>query len=473
MTAQPSSVAPDAAAEPDNERGRAAPAAAGNPAAGRVRLRTLVYIRWFAVTGQAASLLLVHYGLGFHLPLPVAFAIVGTSVALNILVSVRQPLSMRLPDRAAALYLAYDMIQLTALLYLTGGLQNPFAVLILASVTVSATILSRGSTVGLGLIAGICITLLAFWHEPFPWNEPGFILPDMYIMGIWQALVVGTLFVAAYAGSVSEEARQMSNALAATQMALEREVRLSELGALAAAAAHELGSPLATIAVTAKEMQRDVPEDDPLATDVRLIIEQSHRCREILAQLARQPESAGGEPYALLPLSAVVELAAEPHESGGIAVMFGKGLANGVEADSEGAEEPIIRHSAELIHGLATLVQNATQFAKSRVDIDTRWSRDEAIVSISDDGAGFPAGILDRLGEPYLSTRGKSDGTGDHMGLGVFIAQTLLSRTGASVSFRNRPGGRGKAKTTGAVATIRWARRDLSRLGESSGNAVS
>jgi two-component system sensor histidine kinase RegB len=249
--------------------------------AGRLRLRTLVYIRWFAIIGQFVSLTVVRYGLGFDLPIAWALLPVAASAGLNLVLMLRMPLGTRLGDRAASLYLAYDVIQLTVLLFLTGGLQNPFVVLILAPVIVSATVLSRASTIALGFLSAIAITVLAFWHLPFPWSGTPFALPEIYLLGIWEALVLGIVFIGAYVGSVSGEAQQMSDALAATQIALAREQRLSALGGLAAAAAHELGSPLSTIAVVAKEMKHEVEEGTPLAEDVDLLIEQSARCRDI------------------------------------------------------------------------------------------------------------------------------------------------------------------------------------------------
>lgn len=413
---------------------------------GRVNLRTLVYIRWVAVVGQLVTLLAVHYGLRFELPLIEATAVVLASALLNIAVTMRRPLSMRLGDRAAALHLAYDVVQLSALLFLTGGLRNPFSLLILAPVTVSATALSRGSTVGLGTLSTICITLLAVWHLPFPWSGKPLDLDELYITGIWEALILGTLFIAVYVGSVSEEARKMSDALAAAQTALSSEQRLSELGALAAAAAHELGSPLATIAVTAKEMSHEVAKDSPLVDDIALLISQSDRCREILAGLAQRPEADGGPPYSSMPLSALVLVAAQPHESEGIELRF----EPGPHATTPESREPMARRSAEIIHGLGNLIQNAVQFANTRVTIETRWGPEELSVAVRDDGPGFSPGLLDRLGEPYLSTR-EGDG---YMGLGVFIACTLLKRTGGKVRFANRAGG-------GAEVVVSWPRAAL------------
>jgi two-component system sensor histidine kinase RegB len=410
----------------------------------RLRLRTLVSIRWAAMLGQSAAVLLVHYGLGYRLPLIECAAAISASALLNIVLTLRGQLGRHLPDYHAVLYLAYDLLQLTALLYFTGGLNNPFALLILAPVIVSATALSRPATIGLGGLAVAAITVLAFYHQPLPWPLPGFALPEYYMLGVWQALVIGILFIAAWVGSVSEEARQMSDALVETQVALSRAQRLSELGALAAAAAHELGSPLATIAVVAKEMARDVPKDSALANDVALLIEQSDRCREILAQLSRRPDQPQGfEPGRFMPLAQFLDFVAEPYRGEGKPIVIQLAAA-----DEAAGPEPEIERVPEVIHALGTLIQNATQFARSAVRIDARWTAGEIAIDIADDGPGFPPLLLDRLGEPYVSSRKDEGG---HMGLGLFIAQTLLGRYGARLAFANRREG-------GARVSVTWDR---------------
>lgn len=415
---------------------------------GRLRLRTLVYIRWFAVIGQLVSLAVVRYGLGFDLPIGWTLVPIAASAGLNLFLTVRMPLGTRLGDRAAALYLAYDVIQLTVLLYLTGGLQNPFAVLILAPVIVSATVLSRASTIALGMLSAIAITVLALWHLPFPWSGARFVLPQIYLFGIWEALLLGIVFIGAYVGSVSGEARQMSDALAATQMALAREQRLSALGGLAAAAAHELGSPLSTIAVVAKEMKREVDKGTSLADDVDLLIEQSERCRDILAGLSQRPETDPGDPFARIPVSALAEAAAEPHMGGAIDVRV-------LRPDTaKTSAEPIVVRSPEALHGLGSLIENATQFARVRVEVEIDWDETETTIHVRDDGPGFPANVRDRLGEPYISSR---DDEG-HMGLGIFIAATLLHRTGAELNFASAPGG-------GAEVEVRWNRATMEAEG--------
>src|SRR6202049_665834 len=223
----------------------------------RISLRRLVLIRWVAVAGQALALLVVHYVLDFFVPLLPAFAGVGCSPALTLFSATHRRAATRLGEREAAYFLGYDLLQLGLLLFLTGGLENPFSILILAPVTVAATILSQRSVVPLAIFAVATITLLALWHLPLPWRSaPPLLFPPELVLGIWTALVCATVFIGGYTWSVAEEARRLRDAVAATQLALAREQRVSAVGALAAAAAHELGSPLAPIAVIAKELAR-------------------------------------------------------------------------------------------------------------------------------------------------------------------------------------------------------------------------
>lgn len=423
---------------------------------GRVRLRTLALIRWVAIAGQAVALVTVHFGLGYPLPIWPALAMVAASALFNIWVSIGRRATVRLGDREVAFYLAFDLLQLAALLYLTGGLHNPFAILILAPVTVSATVLSRASTIFLSLLAIAVVALLAFFHLPLPWPDGGIVLAPMLVFGLGIALVVSTVFVATYVFSVAEEARRMSDALAATQIALDREQRVSALGSLAAAAAHELGSPLGTIAVIAKEIARDLPPDSPLKEDAELLISQSARCRDILASLAARPEADAGEPFTRLTLPALVEVAAAPHRSDRVRLVLRSNPAGGGND-----APPVVARSPGVLHGLGNLIQNAIQFARSEVLVDVRWSDSHITISILDDGPGFDPVLLGKLGEPYLSGRSTaraSDlteaGEGEHMGLGVFIAQTLLERSGARLNFDNRPEG-------GAQVTVTWRRAEL------------
>jgi two-component system sensor histidine kinase RegB len=409
----------------------------------RISLRRLVLIRWVAIAGQAVTLLVVYYAFDFRLPVFSALVIVGCSAVLNLIIADRRA-AIRLGEREAAYFLGFDLLQLGLLLYLTGGLQNPFSILILAPVTVAATVLSWRPVIALAVFAVGVITLLALWHFPLPWRGDAPALPPELVLGLWTALVLATVFIGSYTWSVAEEARRLRDAVAATQLALAREQRVSAVGALAAAAAHELGSPLATIAVCAKELVHDLPVDSPYRDDAQLLLSQSDRCRQILAQLAHHPDAEGASPYSHLLISAMVEAAGELYHDPRIRLIF---ATTGQPADPE----PLVQRSAEIMHGLNNLIQNAVQFANGEVSVTTHWDETNVSVEVADDGPGFPAHLLGRLGEPYLSTRA---GDSNHMGLGIFIAQSLLERSGAELTFDNLVEG-------GAHVVILWNRANL------------
>ncbi len=415
---------------------------------GRVRLRTLTRIRWAAIAGQLAALFIVRFGLNWPLPMDAALAVVGVLVLLNLVMTFRRPEQGRLKEWEAAAYLAFDTLQLAVLLYLTGGLTNPFALLFLGPVTVSATVLTRRATAILCGLVIVCATALVFGHLPLPWSDIGLELPGLYVWGLWAAVVIGTLFLAVYAGSLAAESRRMSNALSATQLALAREQQLSAVGGLAAAAAHELGSPLSTILVTATELSREMPENSPYAEDINLLRTEADRCRQILAELAHQPASDdSGDPFARTLLSAMVRATADRHREADIAL-------NIDAAGDDDSAEPVVANSPEFNHGLGNIIQNAVQFARTSVDVQVAWSHQSITVTVRDDGPGFAPAVLDRVGEPYISSRGEG-----HLGLGIFIAQSLLQRTGGRVAVRNLRGAGGRV--TGGEVTITWPRASL------------
>jgi len=425
-------------------------AGARTPGGVSVSLRTLVLIRWVAVLGQAATLLAVRYGLGFEFPVVAALAVVGTSALLNIVAVVTRGTAARLGEIEAACYLGYDTLQLAVLLFLTGGLANPFAILAIAPVTVAATVLSRRSVIALALLTASAISLLAVYHLPLPWRGEPPAFPTLAVLGVWMSLIMAALFTAGYIWSIAEEARRMRDAFAATQLALAREQRVSAVGALAAAAAHQLGSPLATIAVVARELARDLPADSPHAPDAALLLSQSERCRTILADLARQRVSESGAPYARLPISALVEAAGEPYRADYVRVIYTTGASGPASIPS--SAEPQVPRSAEVIHGLGNLIQNAVQFAQREVIVTTAWTAGTITVEVVDDGPGFSPAVIARIGEPYISGRGAE--AAQHMGLGIFIAQSLLERTGAHLSFSNLVEG-------GAQVVVEWPRSAL------------
>jgi two-component system sensor histidine kinase RegB len=433
-----------------------------------LRLDTLVRLRWLAVAGQTAAVLLVRFGLGFPLPTTFCLVLIGLSAALNLILRARYPATLRLGEWPAFVLLAYDVIQLACLLFLTGGLDNPFAILLLVPLIVSATTLPPRPTVILGLIVVASATLLALRHWPLPLLATGEQqpLPFLYSGGVWVALVSACAFTGVYAFRVAEEARQLAKALNATEMVLAREQHLYALDGLAAAAAHELGTPLATIALVAKELERDMPPGTPHGDDVALLRSQSQRCRDILARLTSL-STQGDQHLSRLPLSHLIEEVIEAYRSFGTDIVVlppqGKG------------PEPVGRRSPAIVQGLVNLVENAVDFATRRVTVGTEWTDDEVEITIADDGPGFSAAIIDRLGEPYLTTRRDAQAAAGHesggheaggLGLGLFIAKTLLERSGAVMDFANR-----EPPEKGAVIRVAWPRplMDMARTGRDAG----
>ena len=408
---------------------------------GLLRLRTLVRLRWLAVIGQLGAVLFVQYWLGFRLPLSACLGLIALSAWLNIFLNLRWRGSLRLTSLSAGLLLAYDVAQLAGLLYLTGGLQNPFAFLFLVPVTVSATSLPLPWTASLAAFGLACASVLALYHYPLPWSaDHPLDLPNAYVAGMWTALVSGAVFSAIYARRIAEEARQMSIALAATEMVLAREQRLSALDGLAAAAAHELGTPLATIALVAKELKRELPQTSPHSDDIDLLISQAARCREILSRLA-VPEQLSDEMYQQVTLAAMLEDMVAPLRGSDVTIAVDAAPAE-ARPDSP---SPVFRRNPAISYGLGNLLENALDFAASRVDVKARWQASQIQLTVSDDGPGFDQSIFDRLGDPFVTTRpgygedGPSDsGQHDGMGLGLFIAKTLLERSGAIVQISNK-----------------------------------
>ena len=419
-----------------------------------VRLDTLVRLRWLAVIGQTAAVLVVHFVFDFTLPLTACLLVIGCSAALNLALRLRfRPIERLEPDRAAWL-LAFDIVQLALLLFLTGGVENPFMFLFLGPVLIAATALPPRMTLMLGALAAVCATALVFLHMPLPWvsDEP-LTLPPIYLLGVWFSVLVALGVIGAYAWQIAEEARLLTDALAATELVLAREQHLSQLDGLAAAAAHELGTPLSTIAVVVRELERAIEPTSPHAEDVKLLREQAQRCREILAKLTQL--SASSEPFDRSKLSALIEEVVAPHRNFGVAI--------DVVLPGERAAEPVGEHNPAIIYGLGNLVENAVDFARARVEIAARWSDSEVAIAIADDGPGFAPEILDRIGEPYLTSRGRppgGEGGVAGLGLGVFIAKTLLERSGAALSFANRA-----APGHGATVRVRWRREDYERAG--------
>lgn len=430
-----------------------------------VRLRTLILLRWMAIAGQLAAITVADRYYSVQLPLGLCYLAVGASIVANLISIFVFPENKRLSELQAMLTLLFDLSQLSFLLYLTGGLTNPFALLILAPVTISASALELRTTLLLGSVSILFVTFTSFIHVPLRFDD-GTILtvPVLFEFGFWLSIVIGILFLGLYSRRIATEIRSMSDALLATQMALSREQKLTDLGGVVAAAAHELGTPLATIKLVSTEMIRDLKDNPALMEDARLIREQADRCRDILRSMGR----AGKDDLLMraVPLGALLKEAAEPHLLRGKAIVFA--FSQGPDGSDR---QPTVQRRPEIIHGLRNLVQNAVDFSRSTVWIDGEWTADTVTIRIVDDGEGYPPQVIGRIGDPFVRRRrGAQDlmrrPEYEGMGLGLFIAKTLLERTGAELTFANasdpfltpdeRP------ERSGAIVEVVWpARRVL------------
>lgn len=410
------------------------------------QLATLVLIRWMAIGGQAALILVVELAVG-SLPLLPMLAAVGASVALNGWLMLNPGgMHRRLDEDTVAWHLAFDTVQLAALLALSGGLTNPFCLFLLAPAAVAAATLGLRGATGLALLAVAALAVVALWHQPLPWPDGALRIPRLYLFAMAMALLLGILSVCFFTWRMAQEARQIAAAYAESRVALAQEQRVSDVGALAAAVAHELNTPLGTICLIASDLRAEL-RGGPHEADIQTLINQAERCRDTLAQLTHGRERDTGLKNERVPFPALVEMAAAPHmaEAGPVQVLFD-------HCGPTDQPSPWVERSPAVLHGLGNFIHNAIQFAAGRVEVDTAWNAGGRSVRITDDGPGFPTHLLERLGEPYLSARETPEG---HLGLGVFIAVTLLERTGARVRFANLTEG-------GAEISVQWGEEEES-----------
>ncbi|MEM6745825.1 MAG: ActS/PrrB/RegB family redox-sensitive histidine kinase [Pseudomonadota bacterium] len=408
-----------------------------------LRQGTLTGLRWFAAAGQLGVLIAVKFGFGFEIPLGPVLVVIAAGVWLNLYTTFAFSPARPLRPNEVVFSLMVDTAQISAILFLTGGIQNPFALWLIMQAMLAASSLSiRRASLVIGFVI-LAITVLTFFHYPLPWRTAdGFNVPEVYKMAMWSALMLGVGFTSAYAYRVAVEGTKLNRALTATQLALSREERLSALDGLAAAAAHELGTPLGTIQVTAREMERELP-DGPLKEDATLLISQTQRCQAILQRLS-QAGASGDAVHNVISLDAMLREAARPFMEPG-----DKHVEFRFDPESGAVPERLMRRP-EIIYGLRNLIENAAKYASERVDIGASWTEEAIEVVIADDGPGIPADTLMRLGEPYPRPSARSgDGKGG-LGLGFFIAKTLLDRTGASVTFGNQQ------SKPGAWVAISW-----------------
>ncbi|HXQ10163.1 MAG TPA: ActS/PrrB/RegB family redox-sensitive histidine kinase [Caulobacteraceae bacterium] len=414
------------------------------PTRGRLGLGVLVGLRWLTLGAELAAILAAALWLGLGRQLAAALVVIAAAAILNLVLALAPPLRRLRGEWMLTLQLAFDIAQMSTILFLTGGVMNPFCLLLIAPVTMAAASLRGGRAFLIGGLAALALVVMSLWSLPPPWpaTTPA-TTPVLFRLAVAAATLTGIALTAGYAWRAAAEAARMELALNLSQMVLAREQRLSALGGLAAAAAHELGTPLATMTVVAKEMARQAP-NDALKEDADLLVSQAERCREILMRLTEEPDTDDAL-HARMTLLQLANEAIEPHLHEGVRV-------EALVAGPPGVRPPEIRRMPEVLHAMTSFVENAADFARSEVLVSVRFDEETVVVEVRDDGPGFSSDVLAKLGEPYVTSRPGAEGSrSGHvgMGLGFFIAKTLLERTGARVDFRN---------AGGALVSARWPR---------------
>ncbi len=432
-----------------------------------VFLSTLTNLRWLAIIGQSLALIIGATIIKLELNIIYCMVLILLSLIINVVSITYFPQSKRLSGKSTLSLLMYDLLQLSLLLYLCGGLTNPFSVLILAPVAIAATLLSIIPMALVGSSALIIVSMLSYSYIPLelPGNEY-LLLPDTLMFGMWVALMITIIFISAYAWRVKRDMTRINELLLTTKLALEREQKLTALSGVVAAAAHELGSPLTTIKLVSSELLEELSgrsRGDPTLEDLELIKSQAERCKEILKDMATDVNK--NAQISAVPIIALVKEACLPFQNIGKEIKFSLQNLDPL-AEKHGEEQVVVRRSSELIHGLRNIIQNATDFSKTIVFIDISWSKAEIFIVIKDDGPGFPKDIINSIGEPFgykqniEFTFDSSRPEYEPMGLGLFIAKTLLERSGAKLTFKNYSNSVEGVLISGAEVISIW-NRDL------------
>jgi len=406
--------------------------------------KTLVILRWIAIIGQLVAINLVYSYLNLKFPIIESHIIIFIGLLTNLYLQFRIKTS-QLKDIYSSLFLIYDLIQLSALLYLTGGISNPFSLLLIVPAIVSSTFLSMGTTIILGAITVILLSFLTKYYLPLPGlNEYSFSFPIFYLIGILISVIVGLVFLSYFGIRFAGETKKRSEALNKLQQVIAKEYELESLGGQAAAAAHSLGTPLATITVVAKELRKEIGEKSKHTKDLDLLISQTKRCGDILKQISQKQIVEDKFMSAVKLEDLLVEILRSFMETSG----------KEIKLNSKNDKNKInIKRSPEIIYGLRNFIGNAVKFSNKKVTVELISNESNISIQISDDGPGFPEDIINILGEPYIKSKYSNDKSG--LGLGTFLGKTLLERQGAILSFLNNK------MLNGASVNIAWKIRDL------------
>ena len=408
--------------------------------------KTLVILRWIAIIGQYITISIVYFVLKFELPFFYCSVIIFIGVLTNFYLQFKFGKN-QLNNFASTFFLFYDLLQLSALLYLTGGVTNPFTILLIVPAIVSSTFLTLRSTINLSIATIIVLIVLTINHLPLPhYGELHFHVPDTYLYAVPVSIIVGLIFLTYFGVRFGIESRKRTEALNRLELILAKEHELESIGLQAAAAAHSLGTPLSTITVIARELEKEIGSNPKYSKDVDLLLSQSKRCSDILKDLSKDQLKEDN----FLSNIKIEELLDEIIRS--FTEISEKKLFLLAEKNEH---NPQIERTLEITYGLRNFIGNAVKYSNSSVDITLESNDKITEIKVCDDGPGFSDDILDVLGEPYIRSKNKIINSKSGLGLGTFIGKTLLERMKANVQFDKCP------KTNGAMVTIKWQTKDL------------
>ena len=390
--------------------------------------KTLVNLRWIAIIGQLIAINLVFNFLDLNFPIIESHIVIFLGLTTNLFLQFKIK-SNQLKDSYSSLFLIFDLIQLSLLLFLTGGITNPFSLLLIVPAIVSSSFLSMGTTIILGTITISLLSVLTKFYLPLPgMSQYGFNFPAYYLVGILISVIIGLIFLSYFGIRFAGETKKRSEALNKLQQVLSKEYELESLGGLAAAAAHSLGTPLATIAVVAKEPRKEINTDSKHAKDLDLLISQTKRCADILKQISLKQiieDKFLSEVKLEYLLAAILRSSMETS---------GKEIKIELNNDKNKID---IKRTPEIIYGLRNFIGNAVKFSKSKVEVELKSDEKNITININDDGPGFAEDIIKILGEPYIKSKSKEVSGKSGLGLGTFLGKTLLEKQGAKLTFSN------------------------------------
>ena len=393
------------------------------PFSSNILLSNLIKIRWIAISGQLFTILLVFFYFKISIPVVACLCIVFISGSINIYSLVTDKINNYLSDKEAFYFLLFDTIQLGILLYLTGGIYNPFSLLLIAPLIISASYLPIIYSIGLLFLSILIVILISNFYLPIEWNE-SFIVPKFFIYGLTLSLIISLIFISIYVYLFANSSRRISEALSQTRSTLANQKKISEIGSLSAAAVHELSTPLNTIFLILNDLREEesVKNNNNIKKEVDLLKSQAERCRNILLTLSKNPENLKDNFFDKTTISNLVKINFDKFNNRNIVLEINL---------KSNQDEPRILFKDELVYGIGNIIQNAIQHAISKIIIDISWNQKDFIIIVSDDGIGFIDEVFDQIGQPYISKQKIG------MGLGIFIAKNLIENIGGSISFKN------------------------------------